>query len=129
MTWLGFSRDEKEQIVRDYFGPAGSEETPRCPHCGEELDFRQEPGSGAIRLVVNCRECANGFSWEPQAEVRPWEDLHLRYFVERYRSGQRPRCPVDDCFIQWAEFPEGVLEFRCPYCNRRGRVALSSCGR
>ncbi len=120
-----YSQKEQEEIVRDYFGPLGAEETPRCPHCGELLQFetRQEPG-GRFQMQVDCPDCLRAFRWEQADQEQPWKPIHLNYFVERYQQNERIRCPIDDCYISYVEFSDGVVEFRCPYCNRRGKATV-----
>ena len=118
-----YSEQEKDQIIREYFGPAGVEENPRCPHCGEVLRFDSDyrTDSPGFRVDVACPDCGAGFTWEQSKPEQPWKPLHLAYFVERYKLSDVLRCPVDDCYVVYAEFSDGVLEFRCPYCNRRGK--------
>lgn len=120
-----YSQQERDEIVRDYFGPSGAEETPRCPHCGELLQFdnRHVPG-GRFQMQVNCPACHRAFGWEQTSLEQPWKPIQLNYFVERYRVNDTIRCPVDDCYITYAEFSDGVVEFRCPYCNRRGKAEV-----
>lgn len=109
-------------MIREYFGTG---ERPRCPHCGGKLDM-----TGALdradrwTLRVACATCQVSFQWRQLRPEQPWNDLHKAYFVERYRKGDRLRCPYDDCSVGCLEFNERVIEFRCPCCNRRGRVQL-----
>ena len=121
-----YSPQEKEEIVRDYFGPSGAEEAPRCPHCGDLLQFsiQHAPGS-RFQIEVSCPDCQGAFRWEQTAQEQPWKPLYLNYFVERYPLNETIRCPIDDCSITYAEFSDGVVEFRCPYCNRRGKAPVS----
>ncbi|MEE8349591.1 MAG: hypothetical protein V3R94_08480 [Acidobacteriota bacterium] len=121
-----YSQVEQSDIVRDYFGPLGAEETPRCPHCGELLHFdtRQVAGS-QFQMKVQCSECPAVFRWEQTEPEQPWKPLYLKYFVEGYQGNDRIRCPLDDCYISYTEFNDGVVEFRCPFCNRRGRATVS----
>ena len=120
-----YSQEEKDEIVRDYFGPSGAEETPRCPHCGELLQFdtRHIP-DGHFQMQVSCPDCQAAFSWEQTGQEQPWKPLYLNYFTERYQLNETIRCPIDDCYITYAEFSDGVVEFRCPYCNRRGKAEV-----
>ena len=122
----GYSSQEEDQIIRDYFGPPGGEENPRCPGCGKVLRFDLDYATvgNRLRLRVSCSECATSFIWQQPHQEQTWKPLHLQYFVERYRMGQTIRCPVDDCYISYAEFTSGVLEFRCAYCNHRGKLTL-----
>lgn len=119
-----FTDEEKDQIIREYFGPAGAGENPRCPFCGEVLDFDSGFRSdiSAFRIRVSCSDCGAGFVWEQHRPEQPWRPIHLQYFLERYRLGDVLRCPLDDCSVAYTEFSDGVIEFRCPYCNRRGRT-------
>ena len=121
-----YSEQEKDEIIRDYFGPLGDEENPRCPCCGEILQFKSNYGSGAdcLEIRVSCPDCKGHFTWEQNQPEQPWKPLHLQYFVERYKINQPMRCPFDDCYVTCAEFADGVLEFRCPYCNQRGRAQV-----
>ena len=48
----------------------------------------------------------------------------MEYFLERYRLGDVLRCPIDDCYVNYVEFSDAIIEFRCPYCNRRGKAHL-----
>lgn len=120
-----YTEQEQEQVVLDYFGGSGSEGEPLCPACGESLVFRSSsvPFLG-LQLDVGCPGCARGFSWSQPQPERPWKDLQLSYFLERYLEGEPLRCPADDCFVTYAEFNDGVVQFNCPYCNRRGRIQL-----
>ena len=121
-----FSQEEQDEIIRDYFGSSGAEETPRCPHCGEllQFDIRHAPG-GHFRMQVSCPDCHTTFGWEQTDQEQPWKPLHLNYFVERYQLHEMIRCPIDDCYVTYAEFSDGVVEFRCPFCNRRGKAPVS----
>lgn len=111
---------ETDQIAREFF--AGNE-SPLCPRCGEELLFRLDYElDRRPRLRMSCVGCGLRFSWRQEGPPGEWEPLHMTYFVERVAQGQVPRCPIDDSGISFAEFEGGILEFRCPYCNRRGRV-------
>ncbi len=118
-----YTRQEKKEIVRDYFGPSGAEETPRCPHCGETLriNTQHSPG-GTFQMQVSCPDCQNSFEWDQAGQKQPWKPIHLNYFVECYQCNETIRCPIDDCYITISEFSDEVVEFRCPYCNRRGKA-------
>jgi len=122
----GYSDQEKDHIIKDYFSPPGNEENPRCPDCGEVLRFNLDYAESDNRLLinVNCIECSTGFLWCQPQKKQAWKPLHLDYFVERYKMEKVIRCPIDDCYIFYAEFGSGVLEFRCPYCNNQGRITL-----
>ncbi|MFQ5737878.1 MAG: hypothetical protein ACE5JX_02615 [Acidobacteriota bacterium] len=120
-----YTKHQQAEIIRQYFQQAGAEEAPQCPLCGEPLQI--QCGSQdlfGLQVEVSCRECGKSFLWaQPQPE-REWKKLHLGYFLERYASGERMRCPLDDCFVSYAEFSDGVVQFNCPYCNRRGKVRI-----
>lgn len=120
-----YSQQEKREIVRDYFGPPGAEETPRCPNCGELLQFDvgHAPG-GHFQMQVSCPDCHTAFGWEQTEPEQPFKPLYLNYFVERYQRNETIRCPIDDCYVTYAEFSDGVVEFRCLYCNRRGKASV-----
>lgn len=121
---LGFDQQEKEEIIRQFLGPGGSEDAPRCSHCGEVFQFRIlhcTPGWD-VSIAVDCPECANGFSWRQYRAPRPWTRLQMRYFLECLEADQPLICPADDCLVQYAEFDFQIVEFRCPYCNRRGKT-------
>lgn len=121
------SPPEQDEIIRDYFGPSGAEETPRCPHCGELLQFdvRHAPGAH-FQLQVSCPDCRKtAFCWEQTKPAQLWKPIYLNYFVERYQLNEMIRCPIDDCYVTWLEFSDEVVEFRCPYCNRRGKAPIS----
>ncbi len=121
-----YSDKEKEEIIRDYFGPPGTEENPRCPTCGEvlRLDGLHDSGSGQFRIEVSCPDCKASFSWQQNYLQQPWKNLHLQYFVERYTTHEPIRCPLDDCYVIYTEFTDRIVEFRCPYCNHRGKAQL-----
>ncbi len=95
------SEKEKEEIIRDYFCPAGTEENPRCPTCGEvlRLDALHDSGTSLFRIEVSCPDCKASFDWEQNQLHQPWKDLHLQYFVERYTTHEPIRCPLDDCYM------------------------------
>lgn len=118
----GFSRDEKSEIVREFFSGASPEDLPVCGHCGEEFDIRLDYADESVLIWVECPGCANGFSWRPPPVSSGWQALHLKYFVERVRDDRPIRCPYDDCFVISSEFSDGSMEFLCPYCNRKGRA-------
>ncbi|MGH9341490.1 MAG: hypothetical protein ACRD1R_18355 [Acidobacteriota bacterium] len=120
-----FTDSEKDQIIRGYFSSDGKEEKPGCPHCGEFLNFQSEFDAASRRqmLKVFCPECRAAFTWWQDNLDQSWSPLHLQYFLERYRTGQPVRCPIDDSRVTYAEFSDNVLDFRCPYCNRRGQIA------
>ncbi len=124
-----YSNTERDQIIREYFGPAGVKENPSCPRCGELLEFhsgfRGDPRSH-YRIEVGCPDCGGTFAWEQRHLVQPWKLLHMAYFVECYHLGEIPRCPLDDCYLIHSKYSDGVLEFRCPYCNRRGKTTVTS---
>lgn len=119
-----YSEDEKKAVIRSHFGAQTEEKQPACPHCGEELwvtsNYRAE--EGRIEIFVHCPDCGGRFSWIQERSPQPWKPIQLAYLEERYRAGEVPRCPADDCRVTILEFSDGVLEFRCPYCNRRGRT-------
>ena len=121
-----YSEKEKDEIIRDYFGPPGADENPRCLMCGEVLRFEilSQGGSGKFQISVSCPDCRANFSWEQSQQQQPWKSLHLQYFLERYRADDPIRCPLDDCYVIYTEFSDSVVEFRCPYCNRRGKTQL-----
>ena len=128
MTTAELSKEEKDEIIRDYFGPPGAEENPRCPGCGEVLRFDalHDTGSSLFRIEVSCPDCKANFSWEQNLLHQPWKDLHLQYFMERYRTHQLIRCPLDDCYVIYTEFTDRIVEFRCPYCNHRGKAQIEN---
>ena len=120
---LGYSRAEKEAIIRSYLGAGAEAEWPLCRHCGEDFAFALDSQQGGeSRVRVHCPGCANGFTWSQLNSAEPWELLHLDYFRERFAASQPLRCPVDDCGVTAIELYGGEIEFRCPFCNRRGRV-------
>lgn len=126
---LGFSKEEKEAIIRSYFGADADPGWSLCRLCGEDFVFRLDldPEAGA-RVRVHCTGCAGGFTWRQSLPAGRWKSLHLSYFEERYRLSQPLKCPLDDCIVTAIELPEGVVEFRCPFCNRRGRRPRKSTG-
>jgi hypothetical protein len=117
-----YTGEEREEILLDYFGSTSDEE-PLCPDCGETLQFRSRYPSGdsPFRLQADCPDCRAGFIWEQTRTRENWTSIQLSYCLERYRQGDMPRCPVDDCYIVCTEYSGGMVEFRCPYCNRAGR--------
>ena len=121
-----YSEKDRDEIIRDYFGPPGAEENPRCPICGEVLRFDTlyQSGGSKFQIRVSCPDCQAHFSWEQGQQQQPWKSLHLQYFLERYLTNDRIRCPLDDCYVVFTEFSDRVLEFRCPYCNHRGKAQL-----
>ena len=119
-----YTPEERDQIVRDYFGPAGADAPPRCPNCGETLLFTRLDRAEKFTVRISCSECQSSFEWKKGRDQEAWKPLHLEYFLERFRSGNKLRCPFDDCYVLCTEFSDGILEFRCPYCNRRGQTQL-----
>lgn len=95
-----------------------------CSSCGEDLSVGLDYGaaSGKMRVKVECCNCDHVHFWTQSESEGKWDPLHLRYFLERVRADQEVRCPYDDCFVTYCEYPDGWIEFRCLYCNRRGRV-------
>ncbi|HUG42909.1 MAG TPA: hypothetical protein VMN76_01600 [Acidobacteriota bacterium] len=122
----GYSRAEKNEIVREFFSGAGPEDLPVCGHCGEEFEIRMEYLKESVLVRVDCPGCANGFSWRPPAATSDWQALHLQYFSERASDDRPIRCPYDDSYVLSTEFSDGSMEFRCPYCNRKGRAQKAS---
>lgn len=120
-----WSEDTQQQIVREYFGPAGAGEPSLCPGCGQDLDICSTVLKGfGLQLRVKCPGCEQAFTWLQPQPVRAWKTLHLDYFAERYLMEETIRCPYDDCYVSWAEFNDRVVQFICPYCNRRGRIIV-----
>ncbi|UCF38500.1 MAG: hypothetical protein JSU96_06565, partial [Acidobacteriota bacterium] len=98
---LGYSKQEKDAVIRQYLSPGGSQVPPHCRDCGEELTFRldYQNRDAKFRILVDCPGCANGFSWRSEFEVEGWDALHLQYFGERVRTNDMIRCPLCDCTI------------------------------
>ena len=121
------SPKQKESVVRAYFTQTGAEEAPECLSCHREWEIRQSvlPALG-LQLEVRCPSCSEAFSWSQPQPVREWKELHLRYFAERYLTEQLVRCPYDDCYVSYAEFEGGVVQFNCPLCNRRGQIVVET---
>jgi len=120
-----YSSEEQDEIIRDYFGPPGSEEVPRCPHCGELLNFDTHYSpSRDFHVHTSCKKCQITFHWKQPQQIHPWKPIHINYFLERYQTDQSIRCPIDDCYITYSEFSDSVVEFRCPYCNHRGKAQV-----
>lgn len=119
-----YSEQEREEIVRAYFASHEEGEDPRCPECGELLEIESDYTSISASPVLegHCPDCHRTFSWTQTQAEQPWKELHLRYFLERFKADRPLRCPFDDCSVIAVDFEDGVLEFRCPYCNHRGRV-------
>jgi len=119
-----YSEEEREQIVVEYFGPGSPKENPRCPSCGEVLQLQSEYPSGAsvFRLSIRCPDCQAEDVWQQGSPQTAWTKLQLAYCRERYSKGEAPRCPVDDCYVICAEYNNGIVDYRCPYCNRSGRA-------
>ncbi len=119
MNQTTYHSEEVEALVRDYFSLT---EPPCCIHCGEDvavsLDYSERP---SVALDLCCSGCDATGHWRIPDAVDQWEPLHLAYLQECVRLGRPPRCPMDDCRVNYAEFEGNLLEFRCPYCNRRGR--------
>lgn len=112
--------DEGARAALEYFN---GNEPPLCPRCGEELQFRVDYSAGhRLCLSVSCPGCGCNLNWRQPDSPGEWAPLHLTYFVERIGQGDVPRCPFDDSGVSFAEFEGGVLEFRCQFCNRRGRT-------
>ncbi len=117
--------EQQEDIVLEYFGSEESKGRPLCPNCGDRLDFRSFVLKAfGLQLKISCQGCSETFSWSQPQPERSWKDLHLEYFLENHGKGEVARCPYDDCQVSCAEFAGGVLQFNCPYCNRRGRIRL-----
>ncbi len=119
---MSYSEEERDEIIREYFSTEGGE-SPSCPRCGETLQFQfdHQVRTGS-EVRISCPDCRRRFSWCQTHLKQGWESLTLQYFLERHQLGQPLRCPIDDCFVGGTEYAEGVVEFRCPYCNRRGRA-------
>ncbi len=115
-----------DQIVREYFGPGGAGECPICPGCGEDLEIESRSVAGfGLQLQIHCLGCEALSTWVQPQPIRDWKTLHLDYFAECYLLEETIRCPYDDCYVTWAEFNDGVVQFNCPYCNRRGRIVVT----
>ncbi len=119
------SPQQQNRVAREYFGPEGSGECALCPRCGEELEIAPGMVAGfGLQLRIECPGCASVATWIQPQPVREWKTLYLEYFAERYLTQETIRCPYDDCYVTWAEFNDGVVQFNCPYCNRRGRIVV-----
>ena len=119
-----FDAGQKDRIIRNFFRAASEPEDSLCPCCGEPLQFRllyRQPGGGRIRVL--CPDCGSGFEWRQSRPARPFSKLQLAYFVERHQQGEVLRCPIDDSAVTTVEFGRGIMEFRCPYCNRVASTA------
>ena len=118
------SKQDREELVREYFSAEGDEPGPYCGRCDQELDFELKYGvrKKAMEVRVSCDRCQYHFLWKHEGSAGEWEQLHLVYFYERYQLNQEIRCPVDDCFVVCQEYSDGPVRFRCPFCNREGWV-------
>jgi hypothetical protein len=118
-----YSEVQKAEIMKEFFRSAGAGEHPLCPCCSDALRFRSMAVAfTGLQLDVECSCCRLSFSWSQPQPPKPWNKVQLGYFLERYRNSEVARCPVDDCFVTYAEFGDGVLQINCPFCNRRGQV-------
>ena len=115
-----YPESDRQQILREYF--RGADDAPLCPACGEDLEIRLDLDSEHPLLDVSCPGCRRRFRWAQEQDEQPWRPLYLAYFVERLRKGRPLRCPIDDSRVVTVDFGDGVVEFRCPFCNRRGRT-------
>ena len=115
-----FDPDELDEIVLSHFG---DEEPATCPHCGCVLQLKSKviPGFG-LQLQFRCPECSRSGEWQQPQPVREWKTLHLEYFRETLAADRPIRCPIDDSYITYAEFENKIIQFVCPYCNRRGAI-------
>jgi hypothetical protein len=112
--------EEVEALVRKYLS---SPEPPCCANCGDEVRFMMDYSARpSVSLKLHCTGCSAEGSWSSPDFGSEWKSLHLAYLLECVSTGKVPRCPVDDCRVNYAEFEGGLLEFRCPYCSRRGRI-------
>jgi hypothetical protein len=109
-----------DDLVREFFS-LREEGSPVCPNCGRELDF-DFVYSETVEIEITCRQCQERWFWNQHRPERPWSQLHLQYFSERYRAGQPIHCPFDDCQVCVLEHSGGMIEFRCLFCNRRGSL-------
>lgn len=117
-----YSDKEKAEIVKEFFKSEGAREAPLCPHCADELVYQTTFTSfTGLQLDVECPGCRLSFTWSQPQPEQAWNNLQIEYFLERFRQDQTARCPVDDCFVTFAEFSDGVVQVNCPYCNRRGQ--------
>lgn len=118
-----FGAQEVDEIVRAFFRFSGPDPSVLCPDCGEDLNIEiQYAGAEPPGLRIRCRDCRAEGSWRQGRPVEPWKRLHLAYFRECRAKDRPPRCPIDDSRVVCTEFGDDLLEFRCPYCNRVGRV-------
>lgn len=116
---MDFLPDEIDQLVREYFR---GEET-LCFACGGDVKCALETdSSGTPQLMGRCLGCQKVFEWRQNTAIGKWRRIHLNYFLECRRKGLPPRCPIDDSTVFYMEYSDGLLEFRCPYCNRRGSI-------
>lgn len=117
-----FEADELEEIVLSHFG---DKEPSACPGCGRQLEIQSSviPGFG-LHLKFHCAGCARSGEWQQPQPSRDWKPLHLEYFREALREERPIRCPIDDSYVTFAEFESGIVQFVCPYCNRRGAIQL-----
>lgn len=122
-----YKNHEQQEIILEYFAST-SEEKPRCPLCGEILRFQAQypTGDSPYRLEVRCPDCLSSFIWEQIRKRENWKPLDLSYCLECHRQEKVPRCPMDDSYIICSQFNNSTVEFRCPYCNRSGRIQICS---
>ena len=108
-----------EELVREFLN-FEDDDIPICESCDNEyefsFDYSENPG---IKIV--CAQCGEIMFWEQNPPIKMWQELHLDYFMERYLEGESIQCPFDDCQVSVIEYADDLLEFRCLFCNRRGR--------
>ncbi len=119
-----FPAPEIDAIVRAFFRAERIDGESLCSSCGGSIEVRlRYPALSEDResLEIHCRECGRQGRWVQERPAEDWKDVHMSYFLECQSHGRAPLCPIDDSSVLYFEFSDGVFEFRCPYCNRRGR--------
>lgn len=107
-----------EEIVKEFLRSEAGD-LPVCEDCETEFQF-QFSYSESPRIEIFCQICGIQLVWQQNRSVGVWAGLHLDYFMERYLNDDTIRCPFDDCRVNIVEHSDGLLEFRCLFCNRTG---------
>ena len=119
---VSFEPGEIDEIALCHFGDAAA---ARCPDCGWELQLESDVVEGfGLQLNILCKVCNRSGDWQQPQPERSWKDVHLEYFREAFLADKSSRCPLDDCYVSYAEFENQKVQFICPYCNRRGLATI-----
>jgi hypothetical protein len=118
-----FTKDHIAGFAKDYFHDA----PVSCPNCEGPLTVSESKVNQdwhSVGLSISCRRCSVT-AWDDGRERaegrRPYTDLEKDQIIEAAWRGLRPRCPLDESYVDVEKVPlmGGAVHFnvRCKYCG------------